>query len=1048
MEPITTTLIATSLLAGLKYVGEQLADKTLLDPLLDPVAEKLRAYWPQKLRRKDACALQEAVATALQAAGAPTGDDDAVQRWLKGVSLDRLAAPGNDALRRQMARTLLTFTDPALDPPEELLIALGWPRSRKRDLATLLASLRMALATLDAWQPLLAYADAAANRTLLQGLLTHLARLDAVFVATPAGEALRVTVVQQQMSAQEAATLEERYRADLVQDLQRHDFRGIYQVRRDTRLPLADVYLELGLLTLTSEDERRDAQAHLLTLRESERAAAEERRLAERVTDALARAQRLVILGEPGAGKTISLRFITLMVAYGYGISRLGLSTPYIPLMIRLADFARALQATPTLALETFLIGAIEQEFPHPRLGEFLRMAFDKGACLLLLDGLDEVGDDPVQGLPLRTQVVRAVQRLGDRRCAEGRGNRLIVTSRIEGYWQESLRDFHHVQLSPLRPPDEIEAFLLRWYTAHELADAKALPAAVAEARAAKRVADLAPRILATPSVRRLATNPLLLTILALIHENVGRLPNRRIELYRICAQTLIESWRAAQTGLPSALLTDLGEATVVKIMAPLAYWLHEENPGGTASYAVWRQQLVSRLAAEGFEDEAAELADRFLHYARHSAGLLAERGLGQIGFFHLTFEEYLAAREIARQRSEERRAMLKAHWEDPRWREVLLLAAGQLGEETKTDDVSDYLDDLLDMEPVDPTNAGRQVVLAGRALADIGRLSVTRRTRQSVLDALRETMQDLHSESKAPNNPPRIPVRTRYEAGETLDELGWLPPDLDHWVHCPATADNGADLLVPQYPITNTQFARFVESDGYTNPLYWGGEDSEGWRWRMDAHGDYRGKEPIAKPEYWDDFRFGRERRGYPVVGVSWYEASAFAAWLTALVQRVREGDSTVNTIEAKWVEELVKAGVTVVRLPTEEEWERLAGGVADKKRFAWDPPEGPATQDQEAILARANVANAELNGPSPVAMYPSGVSYPCKLSDMSGNIWRWTDSWYNRETADGGRVLRGGSWYYHIDGARCAICSNLDPDLSANLVGCWVVAPIGSGF
>jgi formylglycine-generating enzyme required for sulfatase activity len=1047
MEPITTALIASSLAAGFAYLGEQLVGKTLLDPLLDPVAEQLRGYLPQKLRRKDERALQEAVENALHAAGAPTGDDDAVQRWLKGVSLDRLVATGNDALRRLTARTLLTFTDATLDPPEELLIALGWPRSRKRDLAMLLTTLRMHLATVDAWRPLIAYADSAANRTLLQALLTHLARLDAVFVATPAGEALRVIVVQQQMSEQEATTLEERYRADLVQDLQRHDFRGIYQVRKDTRLPLADVYLELGLLTLTSEDERREAQARLLTLRDHERAAEEERRLDDRVTDALARAQRLVILGEPGAGKTISLRFIALMAAYGYGISRLGLSTPLLPIMIRLADFARALQATPTLALETFLMQAVEQQFPHPRLGEFLRLAFDKGACLLLLDGLDEVGDDPVQGVPLRTQVVKAVQRLGDRRCGDGRGNRLVVTSRIEGYWPDPLRDFHHVQLSPLRPPDEIEAFLLRWYTAHELADAKTLPDAVAEARAAKRVGDLLPRILTTPSVRRLATNPLLLTILALIHENVGRLPNRRIELYEICAQTLIESWRAAQTDVSSELLAEVGKAVVIRIMAPLAYWLHEENPGGTASFAVWRTQLVNRLEAEGFETEATALADRFLHYARHSAGLLAERGLGQIGFFHLTFEEYLAAREIARQRSEERRAMLKRHWEDPRWREVILLAAGQLGiAESKTDDVSDYLEDLLKMEPVDPANEGRQVVLAGRALADMGAHSVTRRTRQWVREALVETMQDLDPITKQPNHPPRLPVRTRYEAGETLDELGWLPPDLDAWVHCPATADNGADLLAPKYPITNTQFARFVESDGYTNPLYWGGEESKGWRWRMEKHSESRGKEPITQPRFWDDVRFGRERRGYPVVDVSWYEASAFAAWLTALVQRVREGDGTVNATEATWVEVLVKAGVTVVRLPTEEEWERLAGGVADENRYPWDPPQGPATTDKEAILARANTNGSAIGGTSPVAMYPLGYSQPYKLADIAGNVACWTDTWDDTKRVIKGRTLCGGSWYDNIDNARCIAHNFFTPDNSDTGFGCWVVAPIGS--
>ncbi|MCP4518127.1 MAG: hypothetical protein GY824_23210, partial [Delftia sp.] len=283
------------------------------------------------------------------------------------------------------------------------------------------------------------------------------------------------------------------------------------------------------------------------------------------------------------------LRFITLMLARGYGAARLGLNAPYIPLMIRLADYARALGKTPALSVYNYLTRYIgEAHEGHPRLPDFLRLALEQGACMILLDGLDEVGDNPVQGRPLRTQVVSKVQQFGDRWCDDRRCNRIIVTSRIEGYWDDPVRDFAHVQLSPLRPPDEVEDFLFRWYTAHELLYQD--DPDLAERRARGRVDGLLPQVLEWPSVRRLATNPLLLTILALIHENVGKLPNRRIELYEICAQTLIESWRQAQKGMPNALLAELGGKTVIRVMAPLAYWLHEEHPGGTASYEAWQE--------------------------------------------------------------------------------------------------------------------------------------------------------------------------------------------------------------------------------------------------------------------------------------------------------------------------------------------------------------------------------------------------------------------------------------------------------------------------
>ena len=73
-------------------------------------------------------------------------------------------------------------------------------------------------------------------------------------------------------------------------------------------------------------------------------------------------------------------------------------------------------------------------------------------------------------------------------------------------------------------------------------------------------MADPLPQLMDTPSVKRLATNPLLLTILVLISDKVRKLPQKRAKLYAICTKTLIESWRQEQTEQQSRLLDDLGE--------------------------------------------------------------------------------------------------------------------------------------------------------------------------------------------------------------------------------------------------------------------------------------------------------------------------------------------------------------------------------------------------------------------------------------------------------------------------------------------------------
>jgi hypothetical protein len=135
-------------------------------------------------------------------------------------------------------------------------------------------------------------------------------------------------------------------------------------------------------------------------------------------------------------------------------------------------------------------------------------------------------------------------------------------------------------------------------------------------------------------------------------------------------------------------------------------------------------------------------------------------------------------------------------------------------------------------MEPQEPENAGRQAVLAGRALADIDSRSVTKPTRRWVLRALQETMQDLDPDARQPHDPPELPPRTRYEAGEVLDELAWLPADLHAWVSCPDCATDEGDLLVLKYPVTNVQYARFVADGGYENSTWWtrrGGTGGQG---------------------------------------------------------------------------------------------------------------------------------------------------------------------------------------------------------------------------
>ena len=1016
MEPVTTAILGMALYTGLAWAGEKFAEATL-DPVLEQYKERLKGPFKKAEKGKS---LQEAFRRALQQAGAPVEDEDKLAGYLKRTGLVRLQSEANQALRHQVALAVVGFVDAQAEPPEALLLALGWPRSQKKELAALLAALRAELAGLEQWKDLIAYADSLEQRQQLGQLLAQWQEMADVLVMTEAGKALRVALVEVGLEEGQAAVIDRVYRQGLQAEYRMHVVTGLAQVQRAVRLPLQEIYLELGLIPLSVEKEQDGDLQRELAAPEAGRLRMEMQRVERRVSNALADAPRLVIVGKPGSGKTTSLRFIALMLAMGQpGASRLGLDAPYLPVLVRLSDYARKLSNGADLALETFLMEYIQTEFPGAaRQGEYLQLVLQKGGCLVLLDGLDEVGDvggSLAQGRTLRSEVLRQVRRFAERRCSPG-CNRLVVTSRLEGYHHGDLPGFSEMELSPLRAPDEVEDFLLRWFTAYIHDHDPGLALGTAQAQAQRQhVGPLMHAIMNWESVRRLALNPLLLTILALIHEMGKRLPNRRVELYDIVAKTMVENWRQAQTGQASHLYEELTSSQVFYLLAALAYWLHENRPGGTMPQPDWERKITGLLAEQGVVD-SSNLVERFLRHARQETGLLAERSPGQIGFFHLTLEEYLAAVEMARQETDQRLAMLEAHWQDPYWEEVLLLAAGALQARGADLPLKAFLAALVGLEAVGE-QAGRPALLAGRALADLGRPNLRNPLHQNILRVLKETMQDLEPASQRPSQPGRVTLARRAAAGEVLDELGWLPEDLHHFVRVEGAGKSAKAFYLARYPVTNAQYARFLASDDFADPALWRGfpkfdEKSQpmpgdwgetGWKW---LQADWDEQQRIL-PRYWNDPTLGAARQGAPVVEVTWYEANAYCRWLQRHWAGLPEAQANPG----------LQPGL--VRLPTEAEWARAAGSERPEKRYPWDAP-GQATGGLDEILRRANIRESRIGRTTPVGMYPLGVSQPFGLWDLAGNVWEWQANFYRKEHDYLG--LRGGSWDGIEDLARVA--------------------------
>jgi len=701
----------------------------------------------------------------------------------------------------------------------------------------------------------------------------------------------------------------------------------------------------------------------------------------------------VIVLGDPGAGKTTFVKYLALRLARGEG-AKIGLDD-YLPILLPLAAFANALQAQD-IRLDDFIadyFAGIGADLP---VGPMLREALKVGRALILLDGLDEVRD-----INMRNTVVERVVDFFAFHRREG--NKFVMTSRVVGYRavRPSAEDLVECTIVDFEE-DEIEEFIKYWTTALEKQVQGNTAVARADAETDRR--ELLDSIQQNPGVRQLASTPLLLTILALMKRQGVSLPERRVQLYDQYVNTLLSTWNRARSLSGRAPGRDIDELQTIRILAPLALWMHEVSPGvGLVGREDMRRKL-EELFMERNETSPHQAARQFLTDVREHAALLLERGPGEYGFIHLTFEEYLAAVALALKGQGNSATIietLSAHVGEQAWREVTLLTIGYLGIRQQLPKVAgEVVEALVNNQPGPP---GEAVVLAGDAVLDTWPGGVSLQSKEYVIQALLTTMQD-----------GEIRPELRRHAGLLLGRLGWRPGDIDRFAEIPAgeyqagvkkdTKEIPYMYFIGKYPVTNIQFARFVKEDGYQTQDYW---SSDGWEWRTgkyDSHTleavahDWLEHRPLAKrnaPYYWHSIELSNPI--VPIVGVNWFEAEAYCNWLSKKIVAVPEGYT--------------------IRLPRDDEWERASRG-SEGCEYPW----GEGFDKTAANTWDSEATGSGLGGTTAVCTFPQGVS-PEGAWDMSGNVWEWTRSWYEEDKKY--RIVRGGSWIGYQWFARSSFCN-----------------------
>ncbi|MGH8547217.1 MAG: NACHT domain-containing protein [Methylococcales bacterium] len=694
-----------------------------------------------------------------------------------------------------------------------------------------------------------------------------------------------------------------------------------YARRVEGRITLPVVYQEMEALPYRTEKKGAVEPEHKMRLH------GQERKPLIRLC-AEDKYRRAVVLGDPGSGKSMFMDNLAWQVSgshVGEIDERLPAEFRRLPLVrVRLRSAAWSCRQDGFDLLKVLKREVLEQSGTNS--GEEVWRSLEAPLLehgLILLDGLDEVPETDDMRLDMLDAIDRLVKNLGPQA-------RLIITSRPyvfedeRKYWLDA---FACLELQPMSN-EQIEQFIDHWYRL--LRETRGRSEELARRIAHQLFVELQDRDYLLEPARR----PLILTLLTSLHFARDILPHSRAELYQEAVALMLERWtQRIYRENPEYPLDEyerkaLQESDVIR-KAALQKLAMDANRRKTLQ--------ISDVQINGLFSEflAADCnPNNLLDFIRYRSGILKPGQGRNFEFYHRSFQDYLAALEITEMDDwqDQIDRLLRSEGRDW-WGEVfLLLVSAKVAGNSKPDAVAlllRYVPETLDYASY-PADEWPGLFLAARATIEqqkplqgyhnpqytLLKNNLGRHLRAVVAGdyKLRVTLRAEAGQLLGELGDPRPGAtvvrdkagKPRLFAGLKLPDIAWesLPEgeflmgfsDVEarqSWekFSTPAHRFRVSAFKISRYPVTNAQFACFVEAGGYENEQYWL-EPKAALDWLRGSQADLSllDDNPDLQKNYQDWLAQEKTRRqpwfweqrkwnnpNHPVVGVSWYEALAF---------------------------------------------------------------------------------------------------------------------------------------------------------------------------